>query len=207
MQPGSDLTETSPTAGELAPDPYVEEGGEGPPVVLLHGWGASSELWRPIAGHLRASFTVLAPDLPGFGRTPSPPAGWSVEDYARWVLALLDRRGVGTAHLIGHSFGGRVAIKLAARWPDRVGKVVLTSSAGIPPPRSARRRLRVARFKVLRRVAGARGLPAGLRRWAGARQPAQPGQGGHGGQRRPHHAGASVRNASSTRQNRCACSR
>lgn len=152
----------------IEPQPHVEEGGSGPPVLLLHGWGASSELWRPIMDHLSGGYSVLAPDLPGFGRTPGPPEGWDVARYARWVLALLDSRGLARVHVVGHSFGGRVAIKLAALWPERVDRLVLTSSAGIRPARSAAYRLRVASFKVMKSLAGAP-LPSGVRRRAAAR--------------------------------------
>jgi pimeloyl-ACP methyl ester carboxylesterase len=153
----------------LEPRAHIERAGHGPAILLLHGWGTSAQLWRPVMGPLSASFSVLAPDLPGFGQTANPPAAWGVEDYARWVLALLDLHGLDRVHLVGHSNGGRVAIKLAAWWPERVEKLVLTSSAGIRPARSAAYRLRVASFKALRSLAGADIVPAGARRWAAAR--------------------------------------
>ncbi|MGH7869292.1 MAG: alpha/beta fold hydrolase [Candidatus Dormibacteraceae bacterium] len=153
----------------IEPQPYLEEVGEGPPVLLLHGWRTSSQLWLPIINHLKANFSVLAPDFPSFGQTPPPPAVWGVEQYARWIIDLLDSKGLSKVHVVGHSFGGRVAIKLAARWPQRVEKLVLTSSSGIRPARSPVYRFRVASFKTLRSVANARYIPASLRRWAQAR--------------------------------------
>jgi pimeloyl-ACP methyl ester carboxylesterase len=153
----------------VEPHPHVEEVGQGPAVLLLHGWGASSELWRTVAGHLADRFSTLAPDFPGFGRTAQPPAAWSVEDYAVWTLALLDRRGLDRVHVVGHSFGGRVAIKMASRWPERVERLVLTASAGIRPARSPMYHARVAAFKATRRLAGAPVVPAAARRWAAAR--------------------------------------
>src|SRR2546430_9651172 len=64
------------------------------PYTTLFRSGASADLWRTVAGHLAGRFSTLAPDLPGFGGTPQPPAAWSVEDYAVWTLALLDSRGL-----------------------------------------------------------------------------------------------------------------
>jgi pimeloyl-ACP methyl ester carboxylesterase len=153
----------------IEPAPRVQETGRGPAVLLLHGWGASAELWRAVAGHLSGRFSTVAPDLPGFGGTAPPPAAWSVEDYARWTLALLDSRGLDRVHVIGHSFGGRVAIKMASRWPDRVDRLVLTASAGIRPTRSPAYHARVMAFKTTRLLAGVPFVPAGMRRWAAAR--------------------------------------
>jgi pimeloyl-ACP methyl ester carboxylesterase len=93
-------------------------------VVGLHGWARSREdLAGPLAG-----LNALAVDLPGFGASPEPPAPWDSRAYAALIaelLAGLDRPQV----LLGHSFGGRVAVKLAARWPHLVSGVVL---AGVP---------------------------------------------------------------------------
>jgi pimeloyl-ACP methyl ester carboxylesterase len=93
-------------------------------VVGLHGWARSREdLAGPLAG-----LNALALDLPGFGASPEPPAAWDSRAYAALVaevLAGLDRPQV----LLGHSFGGRVAVKLAAWWPELVTGLVL---AGVP---------------------------------------------------------------------------
>lgn len=154
----------------VEPRPHVEEAGRGPAVLLLHGWGGSSELWRAVAGHLAGRrFSALAPDLPGFGGTAQPPAAWGVEDYARWTLALLDSRGLDRVHVVGHSFGGRVGIKMASLWPERVDRLVLTSSAGIRPARPPAYLARIVLFKAARRLAGTALVPAPARRWAAAR--------------------------------------
>ena len=65
----------------------------GRPLLLLHGWGVSSELFAPILDGLQPGRTLIVPDLPGFGATPEPDAPWSVHDYAAWCVALLDRLG------------------------------------------------------------------------------------------------------------------
>ena len=135
---------------------------------MLHGWGASRELFAPVAAAL-PGWRSLIPDLPGFGGTPPPPQAWSVEDYARWVLALLDRCGIERTPVVGHSFGGRVAIKLATIAPARVERLILTASAGIRPRQTLGGRLRVRTYKLLRGVEKAGFVPQALRDSARAR--------------------------------------
>lgn len=137
--------------------------GEGAPVLLLHGWGASAELFAPIIDGLRTGRALITPDLPGFGHTESPPEPWSVHDYAAWVVALLDRLGVTQCDVIGHSNGGRIGIVLAAEHPERVRRLVLTDSSGIRPRRGLRYRYRVAAYKALRRTQQATLVPRALR--------------------------------------------
>jgi pimeloyl-ACP methyl ester carboxylesterase len=136
--------------------------GDGPPLLLLHGWGATKELMLPIAQRL-AGFRVLAPDLPGFGATPPPPQAWGVDEYAAWVVALLDRLEVPRASIVAHSNGGRIAIVVAATHPSRVDRLVLTDSAGIRPRHGALYHWRVRTYRWLRGTARARWLPATVR--------------------------------------------
>jgi pimeloyl-ACP methyl ester carboxylesterase len=111
--------------------------GAGPPVLLLHGWGRSGDDFAPIAERLsKEGFACHLLDLPGFGETPMPPAAWDVPRYAEFVRAYMDAANLDSVTLIGHSFGGRISIVLAADCPGRVDKLVLVSSAGLrlPPP-------------------------------------------------------------------------
>jgi pimeloyl-ACP methyl ester carboxylesterase len=122
----------------------------------------------PIAERL-TKYRVIVPDLPGFGGTAPPPRAWGVDEYSAWLIALLDRLGVASAHVIGHSNGGRIAITLAATRPERVDKLVLTDSAGIRPRHGVRYHWRVRTFKLLRLAARSRLLPAALRHAADTR--------------------------------------
>jgi len=81
-------------------------------------------------------------DFPGHGQSDLPPAAWAVDDFAGLTLELMAALGIDRASVLGHSFGGRVAIKLAAAHPDKVDRLVLVDSAGVPPPQTARRRLK-----------------------------------------------------------------
>jgi pimeloyl-ACP methyl ester carboxylesterase len=110
--------------------------GSGPDAVLLHGWGANGAAMTSIVTALSGSFRCLTVDLPGFGASPVPPSAWDVHDYARVVAGLLAELLIPRAHLIGHSFGGRIGIVLAAERPDLIDKLILVDSAGVRPSRS-----------------------------------------------------------------------
>lgn len=131
-------------------DTHVVEAGRGDPVLLLHGWGTSSESLAPLAGALQDSFRVLAVDLPGFGWSQAPPAAWGVAEYAAHVERLMQETGVARAAVVGHSFGGRIAIRLAAEHPERVHRLCLVASSGIRPRRGPGYYARVAAAKLAR---------------------------------------------------------
>ena len=153
-------------AGEI-PRAALEQRGNGRPLLLLHGWGVSSELFAPILDGLQAGSRLIVPDLPGFGATAEPDAPWSVHEYAAWCIALLDRLGVDSCDLVGHSNGGRIGIVIAATYPGRVRRMVLTGSAGIRPRRTLRGAARVRSYKALRAVQRSAVVPQALRRAAG----------------------------------------
>ena len=116
-----------------------------PPIVLVAGLGVSSLYWTRLGRRLACGRTVLAADLPGFGRTPPVPGtpwpgGPSVPEQADQLLAWLDARGVGRAVLCGHSVGCQTVVEFAARRPDRVERLVLMA----PPFEPGRRSLAVS---------------------------------------------------------------
>ncbi len=129
---------------------YYEVAGQGKPVVLLHGWGGRVESFRPVFDFLRPRFKVYALDLPGFGRSDEPPVAWGVGDYATVLADFLAGLGIEKAAVVAHSFGGRVALALAAHFPDRIDRLVLIDSAGIKPKRTLSYHLRVAAAKAAR---------------------------------------------------------
>ena len=111
---------------------YMEEG-QGVHVVLMHGWGQNKEMMINIFNHLKDRFHVVALDFPGFGESGLPTEAWGVIEYESFFEQFLDRIGIDRAILIGHSFGCRVAIRFAAKNPDRVIRMILTGAAGIRP--------------------------------------------------------------------------
>lgn len=126
--------------------------GIGPDVVLLHGWGCDLDIWTPVRKHLsEQGFRVTALDFPGFGASDEPAGPWSMDDYAEWFEKFLKARAIANPVLVGHSFGGRVAIIHAAR--HGANKVVLVDSAGIKPRRGAGYYIKVWSFKLLKLLA------------------------------------------------------
>lgn len=129
------------------------------PIVVLHGWGAHIEAVAPILTALEGAPDLIALDLPGFGESEPPQQAWDVDAYARFMVHFLDELAVERAHLVGHSHGGRVSIALAGDEPQRVGRLLLVDSAGIPPKRGFRYRRRVAVAKLGRAIATFGGRP------------------------------------------------
>lgn len=122
---------------------FAEVYGEGSPNVLaLHGWGRRG---RDFAAVLEG-LSGIAPDLPGFGATPAPTAVIGADAYADIVSGLLDSFD-GPPVLVGHSFGGRIAVCLAAKHPHRVGPLVLT---GVPLIRLQTRRAPAIGYRLAR---------------------------------------------------------
>lgn len=137
--------------------------GEGPAVVLLHGWGGCIASMAPIREALRADYTVLSIDLPGFGDSTPPPDVWGSEEYAACIGEVLRASGVGSVlAVIGHSFGGKIASYLAVKQPVPIGALVLVGTPGVRLPLSPEAARRIASVKRLKRIA--RILPGPLRR-------------------------------------------
>lgn len=105
--------------------------GSGPALLLIHGIGDSSDTWRDIIPELAKSYTVIAPDLLGHGRSAKPRADYSVAAYANAMRDLLSVLDIETATVVGHSLGGGVAMQFAYQYPDRCERLVLVSSGGV----------------------------------------------------------------------------
>ena len=108
-------------------------GGQGPTVVFLHGWGLAHSTYRRALDHLAANgMTVYAPAMPGFGGTHElPEAEFTLAGYARWVSEFISEVGIEKpVTLVGHSFGGGVALRTAHDFPSQVARLVLVNSIG-----------------------------------------------------------------------------
>ncbi len=129
--------------------------GEGPDtVVILQGWGTDLGAYDSIADILKDKYTVIQFDFPGFGGSDEPKEPWNVDAYADFFCKLMEKLDVKKATLIGHSYGGRVIIKLAARdnIPFEIKNIVLIDSAGIMPKRSFAQRMNIKRYKILKKI-------------------------------------------------------
>jgi pimeloyl-ACP methyl ester carboxylesterase len=108
--------------------------GEGPAILILHGWGGSSDSWVEVQKILsQKGYKVVVPDLPGFGKSVTPPSSWGLEDYMKFVSEFVGKLGLERFFLLGHSFGGRIAVKFALVFPEEIKSLILCSSAGIKP--------------------------------------------------------------------------
>lgn len=123
---------------------YIDQG-NGAVMLFLHGWGDASHTFSALVTALGPSWRVICPDLPGFGGSKPPKESWKVEDYARFVQAFIRKLGISIDVLVGHSFGGRIALKGVANGLLQPKRLVLISSAGLAPRNTIRNIL----FKIL----------------------------------------------------------
>ena len=131
------------TAVEVA---YTEDGpADAPVVVLSNSLGASRGMWDPQVPALAERYRVVAYDTRGHGDSPSPAGPWSLDDLVDDVVALLDRLGVQRAHVAGLSLGGMTALRLAAREPARVDRLVALATSAKPDPQGFLDRAAAAR--------------------------------------------------------------
>ena len=109
---------------------YVKVG-HGPALLLLHGIGCDHRTWDPVISELAKDYTVIAPDLLGHGQSDKPRADYSLGGYANGMRDLLSVLGIDRATVVGHSFGGGVAMQFAYQFPERTERIVLVSSGGL----------------------------------------------------------------------------
>jgi pimeloyl-ACP methyl ester carboxylesterase len=158
----------------MTPQLFWDCAGSGEPLLLLHGIGSTHDDFLPLRPRLDAQYQVLAPDLPGHGRSPALPRRPTIAAIADAVTADLDELGVGRVHVLGNSIGARVALELAVR--DRARSVVAISPSGMNNPgerlhqgrlmatnRLALRALRLLIPAAARTTIGRSALLAGLR--------------------------------------------
>ena len=111
------------------------EAGQGPPLVLVHGLAASWRWWRPVLAPLTRRHRVFAFDLPGFGQSRAS-RRLSLNSAGETLCRLMEAVGLERASLVGHSMGGRVCMDVAANCPERVDRLVLVATVGLPFGRS-----------------------------------------------------------------------
>jgi len=123
---------------------YRDEG-EGPAILLLHGWGDTLRTFDALAAELGKTRRVIRLDLPGFGGSEITQQAWNVSAYANFVRAFLEKLGIAPKTIIGHSFGGRIAIKGVAQKILTPEQLILIAAAG----NANRKTLRSAGFAAL----------------------------------------------------------
>lgn len=103
-------------------------------VIFLHGWRSQKEVWGQVIQRIRElendRISIYSLDMPGFGGSPAPQSSWTVGDYAEIIKGFIEKLELKNVVIVGHSFGGRVGIKLASKYPSIISKLVLVDSAG-----------------------------------------------------------------------------
>ena len=114
---------------------HVRVGGQGPAVVLLHGFGDTGDMWAPLAADLARDHTVVVPDLRGMGLSSRPAGGYDKRTQAADIRSVLTALGLDRAAVVGHDIGTMVAYAYAARYPEKTEKLVVMDAPvpGIPP--------------------------------------------------------------------------
>lgn len=132
---------------------YIDKG-EGEAVVLLHGWGANISLFSSMIELLSKKYRVIAVDFPGFGDSEEPKKIWNVNDYRDFVIEFLKELNIKEATFLGHSFGGRVIIKMFEKdtIPFKIKKLILTGSAGVMPKKSTKQKIKQKIYKITKKV-------------------------------------------------------
>lgn len=143
---------------------YIQYG-EGNDIVLLHGWGQNIEMMRPIGDDFQDRFRITILDFPGFGESEEPKEAWTIEDYELMLEEFLKKVNVKKPIVIGHSFGGRVAIRYSARNP--ISKLVLFGSPCIRIQEELS--LGVKMLKKLKTLPGLNGLGEYMKKFIGSR--------------------------------------
>ena len=139
--------------------------GEGAPVLLLHGWGSSLDVYAGIIKSFAASRRMVAINFPGCGDSETMESPWTLSDYCDFVLEFIEKTGLENPVLIGHSHGGRVILKLVGSGLLSPPKIVLLDAAGLIPKKSVKQKFRARSYKVIKgilTVPGLRGRTDGL---------------------------------------------
>lgn len=106
--------------------------GEGKPLLILHGWGSRSDNWQKVGEMLaKNGIKVIIPDLPGFGQSDKPQTAWDLDDYCDFVEEFVKVLNLDKFYLLGHSFGGEIAVKYNLRFPEKIDKLFLVSASCI----------------------------------------------------------------------------
>ena len=126
--------------------------------VILQGWGTHLGMYDSVAAAINEKYRVVQLDLPGFGSSDEPREAWDVDAFADFFCKFAEALEIKDVILIGHSYGGRMIIKLASRekLPFSIRKIVLIDSAGIMPKRSMKQKIKVRWYKIVKKIVNIR---------------------------------------------------
>lgn len=125
-------------------------GGKGRPIILMHGWGSEHSTLSLFERVGREQHEVFNIDLPGFGKSQEPPTPWGIEEYTQMLEQFVKEFGIKNPIILGHSFGGRIAIMYSSR--NSVDRLILVDAAGVKPRRSLIYYYRVYTYKIAKSI-------------------------------------------------------
>ncbi len=128
---------------------YYQKLGSGKNLILLHGWGHDVSSFWGLVDLLKNQFTIWLVDLPGFGRSETPKKAFDTKDYAKILVDFIKKNSIKNSIVLGHSFGGKVALKLTRYYPKLIDKLILIGSSGIKPDPSIKRVLIYPLAKII----------------------------------------------------------
>ena len=120
--------------------------------MFLHGWGQSSECFSVIADYLAKNNRVTLIDFSGFGKTKEPSQAMTISDYAREVIEIIKQNNMENVVIIAHSFGGRVALEMAYKYPHFFSVLILADIAGIRPKRTLKYYYKIYTYKLRKKL-------------------------------------------------------
>lgn len=135
---------------------YHETGADGPVIIWAHGWGQSHQSFLKLIAPFESRARHIALDFPGFGDSPAPHSDWGTEHYADAVAAWIKEQGFGSVLWVGHSFGVRVGVQIAARHPECIKAMSFIAGAGLKRKRPLLKKAyfycRIKLFKALKKL-------------------------------------------------------
>lgn len=124
--------------------------GKGDPIILLHGWGCNYHTFDNLTNILKHKYTLFLIDLPGFGLSDEPRYIYNLDNYVHFLKTFIESLQIESPIILGHSFGGRIALKYASNNKD-IKKLILVDSAGIKEKLSIIKKLKIIIFKILKK--------------------------------------------------------
>lgn len=143
---------------------YIQYG-EGKDIVLLHGWGQNIEMMKPLGDPLSNKYKITIIDFPGFGESEEPKTAWTIDDYSEMLVEIIKKLNIKKPILMGHSFGGRVAIRYSAN--NKIEKLVLFGSPCIRKQQPLSLKTKV--LKKLKTLPGLDGIGEKMKKYIGSR--------------------------------------
>ena len=143
---------------------YIQYG-SGKDIILLHGWGQNIEMMRPLGDPLSQNYRVTIIDFPGFGESDEPKTAWTIDDYSNMLEELVKKLKIKKPTIMGHSFGGRVAIRYSAN--NSISKLVLFGSPCVRL--NSKPSLKVRILKKLKTLPGMNNIGEYMKKYIGSR--------------------------------------